>query len=235
MSRLLTVDGLDFSYQNGASVFKKASFNLERGVIYGLIAPNGSGKTTLIDLLFGHLKGSPGSIRWNEGTDDMFYLKQHIDIPRSLKIQEFVELVLRLNTKQYSETSLAFYSTPEWSQRYRDIKRKRAGKLSGGERRWICVMCALSVQRNALFLDEPTTSMDTISRMQVWEHLSQRVKAHDATVLMTSHHMDEIRRFADRILLIKDYAIEKHSNVDEFVSKYSSSNDIDDAFIQCFA
>jgi len=234
MDSILEIDNLTFGYSANQLVFSNASFTMESGKIYGLIAPNGAGKTTLLDLIYSHRKPINGNIVWHKSMRNAFYLKQHIDIPRALKIREFTELVLRINGVEEVQEKLAIDIFDDWRERYQKIGNRKAGNTSMGEKRWINVMCALSLDRDILFMDEPTSWMDTLSRIKLWEYIKAQVDRNKLTVLVTSHHMDEIKKYIDTLIIIKDEKIKAFDSIEEFTSYYKHGGSIDDAFAACF-
>src|SRR6187401_3435007 len=189
---------------------KGISFEVGSGEIFGLLGPNGAGKSTLIRMLTTLLPPSGGTALING-----FYVAKQADsvrraigvIPQAmtsdleLSVEEnlliFAKLygVPRERRKRLIDELLEAVELTQW----RD---KQVRNLSGGMRRRVEIARGLVHEPKIFFLDEPTTGLDPVSRVHVWEML-QRIKAErDLTVLITTHYMDEADRLCDRIAIV---------------------------------
>src|SRR5947207_2467940 len=186
------------------------SFSVAEGEIFGLLGPNGAGKSTLIRMLTTLLPPTSGTALVN-GFD---VVKQSDDVRRSigvipqaltsdleLSVEEnliiFAKLygVPRDKRKQLIDELLEAVELTQW----RD---KQVRNLSGGMRRRVEIARGLVHEPRIFFLDEPTTGLDPVSRVHVWEML-QRLKAErDLTILITTHYMDEADKLCDRIAIV---------------------------------
>jgi ABC-2 type transport system ATP-binding protein len=194
----------DFTAVNGVT------FSVEGGEIFGLLGPNGAGKSTLIRMLTTLMLPTSGSARVN-GFD---IVKQQDDvrnaigvIPQAmtsdleLSVEENLVIYAKLygvpreKRKRLIDELLAAVELTEW----RD---KQVKNLSGGMRRRVEIARGLVHEPRVFFLDEPTTGLDPVSRVAVWEML-QKVKAQrDLTILITTHYMDEADKLCDRIAIV---------------------------------
>ena len=189
---------------------KGISFEVQEGEIFGLLGPNGAGKSTLIRMMVTLLPPTSGTAIVN-GFD---VVKQSDDVRRSigvipqaltsdleLSVEEnliiFAKLygVSREKRRRLIDELLASVELTEW--RHAQVK-----NLSGGMRRRVEIARGLVHEPRIFFLDEPTTGLDPVSRVHVWEML-QRIKSQrDLTILITTHYMDEADKLCDRIAIV---------------------------------
>jgi ABC-2 type transport system ATP-binding protein len=194
----------DFTAVNGIT------FNVEEREIFGLLGPNGAGKSTLIRMLTTLLQPTSGSARVN-GFDivrDADKVRETIGvIPQAmtsdleLSVRENLLIFAKLygvpkeKRKRLIADLLESVELTEWAD-------KQVKNLSGGMRRRVEIARGLVHEPRMFFLDEPTTGLDPVSRVAVWEML-QKIKAErDLTVLLTTHYMDEADKLCDRIAIV---------------------------------
>jgi len=189
---------------------KDVSFAVEPGEIFGLLGPNGAGKSTLIRMLTTLLRPTSGIARVN-GFD---VVTQADDVRKSIGVipqamtsdtELSVEENLLIYAKLYGvprETRARLIDELLESVELTQWRDKQVKNLSGGMRRRVEIARGLVHEPRIFFLDEPTTGLDPVSRVAVWEML-QRIKAHrDLTVLLTTHYMDEADKLCNRIAIV---------------------------------
>ena len=189
---------------------KGVSFDVEEGEVFGLLGPNGAGKSTLIRMLTTLLAPTAGTALVN--TFDIG--RQPDDVRRSIGVipqamTSDVELSVRENLIIYAK----LYGVPR-ERRTRLIAElldavqltewadKQVKNLSGGMRRRVEIARGLVHEPRIFFLDEPTTGLDPVSRVAVWEMLRQIKEQRKLTVLLTTHYMDEADRLCDHIAIV---------------------------------
>jgi ABC-2 type transport system ATP-binding protein len=186
------------------------SFVVEEGEIFGLLGPNGAGKSTLIRMLTTLLPPTRGTaiingfdvVRQADGVrHSIGVIPQALTSDLELSVEEnliiFAKLygVPRARRQALIPELLEAVELTQW----RDAPVKN---LSGGMRRRVEIARGLVHEPRIFFLDEPTTGLDPVSRVAVWEML-QRIKAQrDLTVLLTTHYMDEADKLCDRIAIV---------------------------------
>jgi ABC-2 type transport system ATP-binding protein len=189
---------------------KGVSFSVEEGEVFGLLGPNGAGKSTLIRMLTTLLAPTSGTALIN-GFD---ILKQPDDVRRSIGVipqamTSDVELSVRENLLIYAKLYgvprdrrsrliadlLSAVELTEWAD-------KQVKNLSGGMRRRVEIARGLVHEPRIFFLDEPTTGLDPVSRVAVWEMLRKIKEQRNLTVLLTTHYMDEADRLCDHIAIV---------------------------------
>src|SRR5882762_5153441 len=186
------------------------SFAVEEGEIFGLLGPNGAGKSTLIRMLVTLLPPTAGTAIVN-GFDVMKQsdgVRQSIGvIPQAMTsdLELSVEENLLIFAKLYGvprakrdpliDDLLAAVELTQW--RHAQVK-----NLSGGMRRRVEIARGLVHEPRIFFLDEPTTGLDPVSRVAVWDMLRKIKSQRDLTVLLTTHYMDEADKLCDRIAIV---------------------------------
>lgn len=189
---------------------KGISFQVEQGEIFGLLGPNGAGKSTLIRMLTTLLPPTSGTAVVN-GHD---VVKQADGVRRSIGvIPQAMTSDLELSVEENLLFYAKLYGVPR-EKRARlmnelldaveltEWRHKQVKNLSGGMRRRVEIARGLVHEPRIFFLDEPTTGLDPVSRVAVWEML-KRIKAHrDLTVLLTTHYMDEADKLCDRVAIV---------------------------------
>jgi ABC-2 type transport system ATP-binding protein len=186
------------------------SFEVHRGEIFGLLGPNGAGKSTLIRMLTTLLKPTSGSAA--VGGFDV--VGQANDVRRAIGvIPQAMTSDLELSAAENLGIFAKLYGVPRERRKalvaelldsvelskWADAPVKN---LSGGMRRRVEIARGLVHEPEILFLDEPTTGLDPVSRTAVWEMIRALKKGRDLTVLLTTHYMDEADRLCDRIAIV---------------------------------
>lgn len=203
----ISVKNISKSYKNLKAV-NNISFEVGDGELFGLIGPDGAGKTTLFRILTTLLIADEGvatvagydvekdykAIRNSVGyMPGRFSLYQDLTIEENL---EFFATIFGTTIEENYDLIKDIYIQIE------PFKNRRAGKLSGGMKQKLALCCALIHKPKVLFLDEPTTGVDPVSRKEFWEML-KRLKQKGITILVSTPYMDEAA-LCDRIALIQE-------------------------------
>lgn len=183
------------------------SFDVERGEIFGLIGPDGAGKTSLFRILTTLLLADSGNASV-DGFDvqkdfqlirnRVGYMPGRFSLYQDLSVQENLEFFATIFHTSIQEN---YNLIREIYEQIEPFKTRRAGQLSGGMKQKLALCCALIHKPSVLFLDEPTTGVDAVSRKEFWEML-YRLKAQGITILVSTPYMDEASR-CDRVALIQ--------------------------------
>lgn len=187
---------------------KDISFEVSEGEIFGFIGPDGAGKTTLFRIITTLLLPDAGviTILGADAVTGYRKLRNHIGyMPGRFSL--YMDLTVEENLQFYA--SVFGVSVKENYPLIRDIyshiepfKRRRAGQLSGGMKQKLALSCALIHRPRLLVLDEPTTGVDAVSRIEFWELLGQ-LREHRITVIVSTPYMDEAMR-CDRVALMQE-------------------------------
>ena len=194
----------DFTAVNGIS------FTVEHGEVFGLLGPNGAGKSTLIRMLTTLIPVTSG-IAYVNGFD---VTKQADSVRRSIGvIPQAMTSDMELSVEENLLIFAKLYSVPR-EKRTRLIPElieaveltqwadKPVRNLSGGMRRRVEIARGLVHEPRIFFLDEPTTGLDPVSRVGVWEMIKKIKQERDLTVFLTTHYMDEADKLCDRIAIV---------------------------------
>ncbi|WP_234733750.1 ABC transporter ATP-binding protein [Tellurirhabdus bombi] len=200
------VEGVSKTFGETKAV-QDVSLSIEAGELFGLIGPDGAGKTTLFKMLVTLLRPDAGRamVAGYDVVRDYRQLRTHIGyMPGRFSL--YPDLSIRENLDFFATV---FGTTIEANyELIRDIyvqlepfKNRRAGALSGGMKQKLALCCALIHKPKVLFLDEPTTGVDAVSRKEFWEML-HRLKTRGLTMLVSTPYMDEAS-LCDRVALIQ--------------------------------
>ena len=203
----ISVNHISKSYKK-VKALQDISFEVKQNELFGLIGPDGAGKTTLFRILTTLLFP-------NEGTATVAGFDVVTDYKKIRNSVGYIPGKFSLYQDLTVEENLNFFATifgttiEENYDLIKDIyvqiepfKNRRAGKLSGGMKQKLALCCALIHKPKVLFLDEPTTGVDPVSRKEFWDML-KRLQQKDITILVSTPYMDEAA-LCDRIALIQD-------------------------------
>jgi len=204
---------------------------LAPGRIYGLLGPNGSGKTTLIRLLTGLARPTAGEARVlghrmpsREGLASIGYMTQADGIYPELSVLENIRFFAAL----YVTTDRAALTAALELVELADRAGTPVFELSGGMRRRLSLACALVHRPPVLFLDEPTVGIDPALRVQFWSHF-RGLAASGATLLVTSHVMDEADRCDELVLVLAGRVIERGTSAE--IRARAGADNLEAAFL----
>ncbi len=200
------------------------SFKVNSGELFGLIGPDGAGKTSIFRMLTTLLIPDGGSATVNklDVVRDYELIRQQVGYMPG-KFSLYQDLTVKENLEFFAAI---FNTTIEENYKLiKDIyiqiepfKNRRAGKLSGGMKQKLALCCALIHKPIVLFLDEPTTGVDAVSRKEFWEML-RRLKEQGITILVSTPYMDEAN-LCERIALIQNGEILSLDTPENIISKY---------------
>ena len=204
---MVNVENISKAFKD-VQALNNVSFNAEEGELFGLIGPDGAGKTTLFRIMTTLTIPDNGSVLINNRSifNDYLEIRKHIGyMPGRFALYQ--DLTVEENLKFFASV---FNTTIEENYHlvkgiYSHIapfKNRKAGKLSGGMKQKLALSCALIHKPEVLFLDEPTTGVDPVSRTEFWDMLYD-LKNMCITIVVSTPYMDEASR-CDRIALIKN-------------------------------
>ena len=209
MSVAIEVDGLTKRFGDFTAV-DAISFSVNQGEVLGLLGPNGAGKSTLIRMLTTLVPPTSGRARVN-GFDvarEADSVRKSIGvIPQAMTSDQDLtaEENMGIFAKLYGIRSPERQRTIRELLREVDLERwadKPVKMFSGGMRRRLEIARGLVHKPKTFFLDEPTTGLDPVSRVAVWEMLARLKRERDLTILVTTHYMDEADKLCDRIAIV---------------------------------
>jgi ABC-2 type transport system ATP-binding protein len=203
MTPILSIRGLQKTYKDVVAV-RGIDIDAFRSECLGVLGPNGAGKTTVMEICEGLTTPDSGTVRifGMEWADNGNELRQHIGV----QLQE-TQLSEKLTVSETLRLFRSFYrqgpSVPKLIEmvQLEEKRLARVGSLSSGQKQRLAIACALAGDPQILFLDEPTTGLDPQSRRQVWE-LVDGLKQAGATIILTTHYMEEAERLCDRVAIM---------------------------------
>ena len=210
MNDVIKIDNLKKSYGDIVAV-NGVSYSVARGEMFGLVGPDGAGKTTTIRMLIGLLKPDSGNAKIlgydlrtqkNKIKNEIGYLSQKFSLYGDLTIDENIEFFAEIHGVKDFEARrnelLEF-------TRLTPFRDRLADKLSGGMKQKLALACTLIHKPKIIFLDEPTTGVDPVSRRDFWKILSNLL--HEGiTIFMTTPYLDEAER-CNKIALMNNGVI----------------------------
>ncbi|WP_300598988.1 ABC transporter ATP-binding protein [Niabella sp.] len=205
----IIADRISKSYNKGAvQALTGVSLAVKKGELFGLIGPDGAGKTTLFRILTTLLQADKGQARvsgyditkdFRQIRSSVGYMPGKFSLYQDLTVQEnltFFATLFGTSVATHYELIKDIYD------QIKPFSNRRAGQLSGGMKQKLALCCALIHKPAVLFLDEPTTGVDVVSRREFWEML-QKLKQQGITILVSTPYMEEAIR-CDRIGLIQN-------------------------------
>jgi len=219
----IRVDHISKSYKD-VKALNNISLDVKDGELFGLIGPDGAGKTTLFRVLTTLLLPNEGhaSVVDHDVVVDYKYIRNHVgympgrfSLYQDLTVEEnlnFFATIFGTTIEENYDLIKDIYVQIE------PFKKRRAGKLSGGMKQKLALCCALIHKPKVLFLDEPTTGVDPVSRKEFWEML-KRLQQKGITILVSTPYMDEAA-LCDRIALIQGGEILEIDTPQEIVKNF---------------
>jgi len=202
------------------------SFRLGAGSITGLLGGNGAGKTTTIAMIMGLVAPTSGTVTVLGAQMP----KQRYKVLHRMNFESpYVDMPMRLTVRQNLSVFAQLYAVPDIGERIANLAAtldltefldRPTGKLSAGQKTRVALAKALLNRPEVLLLDEPTASLDPDTADWVRGRLEDYRRAHNATVLLASHNMNEVERLCERVIIMKKGRIEDDDTPDRLLARY---------------
>lgn len=188
---MIDIKGLNCSI-NGNNILHGIDLNIGSGEVVGVIGKNGAGKTTLIEIMEGINKNYSGQM--NTQFEAQGVQLQESSLPKFLKTKDVILFFAKLKNIEI-----------DWDGIFvtKDVLNKKVKSLSTGQYRKLILSIAVLGNPDIIFLDEPTAGLDLETKFELYEVIANIVES-KKTVIFASHDMEEVNRFAQRVLIIKD-------------------------------
>ncbi len=229
MTQILKVEGLVKRYKELIAL-DHFSMSVNEGEIFGLLGPNGSGKSTCINCVLSILEYDKGTITifGKEMSPKAYDIKakigvvpQEVAVYDSLTVYENIDFFCGLyikdkeTRKKYVQEAIDFVAL-------NDFVKFRPRKLSGGLKRRLNIACGIVHKPKLIFFDEPTVAVDPQSRNKILEGIEE-LRRNGATIIYTSHYMEEVEQLCDRVLIIDKGNTIAEGTIDELKNMIKKS------------
>ena len=206
---IVSVRNIYKTYNKGKTIaLQDVNFDVESGEIFGIIGPDGSGKTSLFRILTTLILADSGNatVDGYDVVKDYKKIRQHIgympgrfSLYQDMTVEENLSFFATVFNTSIEEN---YHLVEDIYRQIEPFKKRKAGKLSGGMKQKLALSCALIHAPHVLFLDEPTTGVDPVSRKEFWEMLQKLKKNFKLSIIVSTPYMDEAIQ-CDRIALIQ--------------------------------
>lgn len=222
----IEVEGISKKYGD-VEALKDITFSVNPGEMFGLIGPDGAGKTTMFRILTTLIRPNSGIATvdgldivkdYKEIRNRVGYMPGRFSLYPDMTVEENLKFFATVFNTTIEEN---YHLIKDIYQQIEPFKNRRAGKLSGGMKQKLALSCALIHKPTVLFLDEPTTGVDPVSRKEFWEMLKS-LKAQGITILVSTPYMDEAM-LCDRIALIQDGSFLEIETPQEIINDFKET------------
>lgn len=228
----------DFRMQFGnKTVIENLSFEVNKGETFGFLGSNGSGKTTTIRALLGLYQASGGTLTINGdaytpgGKTKLGYLPEERGLYRKepvIDTMTYFGVLKGLSRDEARRRSLEYLERVDLL----DKAKTKIDKLSGGQQQKVQLGITVIDEPDLLILDEPTKGFDPVNRRLLMNIIEEHQKR-GATIVMITHHMEEVERLCNRIILLKDGKARAYGTIKQ-VKKEFSGKSLDDIFVEVY-
>jgi len=220
--KVIEASAVGFAYTK-AAVLHEINLTVYAGEIYGLVGADGAGKSTILQLGVGQLRANSGELKvlGKDATDpvlrdDIAYMPQGFGLYPDLSVQENMEFFADLHGLPSSQARTKIRDLLKRTG-LNGFEDRRGGNLSGGMMQKLALACALVHEPKVMFLDEPTTGVDPLSRRAFWQ-LIDDVKAEGVAILYATANMDEAER-CDRVGLLEAGRLTRQGTPEQLVEQ----------------
>lgn len=234
MSGILEFDSVVREYKRGIPVLDGVSFSLAEGEVVGLLGRNGAGKTTLIQIAMGLLYPQGGFVRvfGLSPTKDPVAVKKRIGyvaedqvLPARSSIAELIAFHQYLFDRWDEELERQIL------ERFGLARTSKIGSLSKGQARAVALLCAVCHRPELLILDEPAAGLDPAARREFLEVAIRFLNREGATILFSSHYMNDVERIGGRVVMLDGGKVRIDSDLDRLREKYERTT-LEELFVE---
>jgi ABC-2 type transport system ATP-binding protein len=218
---MLKVTSLKKTIDN-QTILDDVSFTLQKGSIVGLLGRNGAGKTTLLRTMVGILDPDEGTV-----TYDDVNVHKHPEIKQKVAyVPDSTNILNGYTVKEIAKFYKAVYTNFNEEYFYQLLERfnlpeKRIRSYSRGMKALLAIILAFCTGVEYIILDEPTNGLDPIVKRQILQFLIEKVSEREITILISTHHLDEVEKIADTVIILKDHTIASITALEDTKSRYA--------------
>ena len=222
----IEVKNISKSYGKKVQALSDVSFSVGKGEVFGLIGPDGAGKTSMFRILCSLLLPDAGTAavdgydvvkQMHEVRSRVGYMPGKFSLYQDLTIEENLNFFATLFGTTVDEGYNSIKAIYSQIERFKD---RKAGALSGGMKQKLALSCALVHQPSVLFLDEPTTGVDPVSRKELWEMLLM-LKERGITIVASTPYLDEVR-CCERVAFLDQGKVRGIGTPDDILTQFAS-------------
>ena len=220
----IKVSGLQKAYGKN-EVLKGIDFEAKQGEVIGVIGKNGAGKSTFLEILMTIKQYDSGTVLVLGEDISALSTRQLEDTRRKISVVlQPTQFYKTLKVGELLRLFKSYYQSPVDIEKMMDdfklepYRKKYFDKLSGGWKQIVSLAIAFISQPNLLILDEPTTGLDPHMRNLLWQYITDYNKRTGGTVILTTHNMDEVELYCDKVLLIDGGVVEVFETTTEILS-----------------
>ncbi|MFE8695471.1 ABC transporter ATP-binding protein [Cytobacillus sp. FJAT-53684] len=224
MDSIVLINHVTKTFKNKHAV-NQVTFSIKKGETVAILGPNGAGKTTTMMMMLGLLEPTSGEVRLFNShprekkiRERIGAMLQEVSVIDALKVKEIIQLF-----RSYYPNPMSFEELVTFTGLSEDDLKRRANKLSGGQKRRLGFALALAGDPDLVFLDEPTVGLDITSRKLFWRTIGE-LKTRGKTIIFTTHYLQEADDVADRIILFNDGTIVEDGTPSEIKGKLSKQS-----------
>lgn len=206
------------------------SFSIEYESVTALLGGNGAGKTTIISILMGLLLPTSGCVRilghnivkcrYNV-LPSVNFSSPYVDLPNRLTVKENLSVYAQLYSIENTDRHISKLAE---ELDISTLLKRKTGQLSAGQKTRVALAKALINSPKLLFLDEPTASLDPDAADWIRAYLDEYATKRKATILLASHHMGEVERLCDTVLMLRSGTIVDKGSPGDLIKKYGRNN-----------
>lgn len=221
---MIELNNISKNYGN-VTALNDISLKINKGEIFGVIGPDGAGKTTLFRIMTTLLLPDNGSGKifnydlinnYKEIRNNVGYIPGRFSLYQDLTVEENLNFFAAVFNTTVKEN---YYLIKNIYEQIKPFKNRKAGALSGGMKQKLALSCALIHKPKILFLDEPTTGVDPVSRIEFWQIL-KKIQEEDITILISTPFMNEVA-MCDKIALINSGEILAIDSTNNIIKNYN--------------
>lgn len=222
----IKIRDLSFQYKQ-TSIFQKLNVEFDSRQVNYLIGYNGAGKSTLFDILSDLQTDYSGSTQGRPSKDEILYQTQNPVVFGTLNGKDLQKFVFGI-AQSHESVELEELS-PHFRNLYIKLMKRKVGKMSVGERRWLLLFLESKLDKKLFLLDEPFSGVDPVSKIQIEEIISDLAKKENTCVIVTTHELDHLIKGNCSIHLLNNGEIQSFDSYEEFI-KNSDHHDPKEAF-----
>ncbi|MCM3717437.1 ABC transporter ATP-binding protein [Fictibacillus phosphorivorans] len=207
---------------DGRQVLKNVNITLKPGMIAGIVGRNGVGKSTLLRTIAGILDPDEGEVTFNEINihqrpeikQKLTYVPDSTEILKTYNVKEIVKLYDAI----YEDFDVMyFYSLMD---RFQLPKNRKLRTYSKGMKALFLMILSFSTKADFIILDEPTNGLDPIVKRNILQFIIEEVSERQMSVLISTHHLEEVEKMADVLIMLKDGQVESTTSIEEAKATY---------------